>query len=77
MIYNIPGRTASNIAPETVGRLAQLEHVVGIKEASGDLDQMSHVVAACPDDFAVLSGDDSLTLPLLSVGGTGVISTHS
>lgn len=77
VIYNIPGRTASNIAPETVGRLAQLEHVVGIKEASGDLDQMSHVVAACPDDFAVLSGDDSLTLPLLSVGGTGVISTSS
>ena len=77
VIYNIPGRTASNIAPETIGRLAQLEHVVGIKEASGDLDQMSHVVAACPDDFAVLSGDDSLTLPLLSVGGKGVISTSS
>jgi len=77
VIYNIPGRTASNIAPETIGRLAQLEHIVGIKEASGDLDQMSHVVAACPEDFAVLSGDDSLTLPLMSVGGKGVISTSS
>ncbi|MBB83775.1 MAG: 4-hydroxy-tetrahydrodipicolinate synthase [Deltaproteobacteria bacterium] len=77
VIYNIPGRTASNIAPETVGRLAKLQHIVGIKEASGDLDQMSHVVAACPDDFAVLSGDDSLTLPLMSVGGKGVISTSS
>ena len=77
VIYNIPGRTASNIAPDTIGRLAQLEHIVGIKEASGDLDQMSHVVAACPEDFAVLSGDDSLTLPLMSVGGKGVISTSS
>ena len=77
VIYNIPGRTASNIAPETIGRLARLDHIVGIKEASGDLDQMSHVVAACPDDFAVLSGDDSLTLPLMSIGGKGVISTSS
>ncbi|MCR9094542.1 MAG: 4-hydroxy-tetrahydrodipicolinate synthase [bacterium] len=77
VIYNIPGRTASNIAPETIGRLAQLEHIVGIKEASGDLDQIAHVVAACPDDFAVLSGDDALTLPLMSVGGKGVISTSS
>ncbi len=77
LIYNIPGRTASNIAPETIGRLAQLEHVVGVKEASGDLDQIAHVVACCPDDFAVLSGDDALTLPLMAVGGHGVISTSS
>ncbi len=77
VIYNIPGRTASNIAPQTIGRLAQLEHVVGIKEASGDLDQIAHVVAACPEDFAVLSGDDALALPLMSVGGKGVISTSS
>jgi len=77
LIYNIPGRTASNIAPQTIGRLAQLEHIVGIKEASGDLDQIAHVVAACPEDFAVLSGDDALTLPLMSVGGKGVISTSS
>ena len=77
VIYNIPGRTASNIAPQTIVRLAQLEHIVGIKEASGDLDQIAHVVAACPEDFAVLSGDDALTLPLMSVGGKGVISTSS
>jgi 4-hydroxy-tetrahydrodipicolinate synthase len=77
VIYNIPGRTASNIAPQTIGRLAQLEHIVGVKEASGDLDQIAHVVAACPEDFTVLSGDDALTLPLMSVGGKGVISTSS
>jgi 4-hydroxy-tetrahydrodipicolinate synthase len=77
IVYNIPGRTASNIAPETIGRLAQLDHIVGVKEASGSLDQMSHVVACCPEDFAVLSGDDSLTLPLMAIGGKGVISTSS
>ncbi|MBY0400934.1 4-hydroxy-tetrahydrodipicolinate synthase, partial [Myxococcota bacterium] len=77
VLYNIPGRTASNIAPEIIGRLARLEHVVGVKEASGNLDQMAHVIAKCPADFAVLSGDDSLTLPLLAIGGKGVISTTS
>jgi 4-hydroxy-tetrahydrodipicolinate synthase len=77
VLYNIPGRTASNIAPEIIARLARLEHVVGVKEASGSLDQMSHVIAKCPADFTVLSGDDSLTLPLLSIGGKGVISTTS
>jgi 4-hydroxy-tetrahydrodipicolinate synthase len=75
LIYNIPGRTASNISAETVGRLARLDNIVGIKEASGNLDQMAHVIAASPPDFAVLSGDDSLTLPLLAIGGKGVIST--
>ncbi|HPG28497.1 MAG: 4-hydroxy-tetrahydrodipicolinate synthase [Spirochaetaceae bacterium] len=77
VVYNIPGRTASNIAPETIARLARLEHIVGVKEASGNLDQMSHVIAKCPADFAVLSGDDSLTLPLMAIGGKGVISTSS
>lgn len=77
VIYNIPGRTASNIAPETIGRLARLENVIGIKEASGDLDQMAHVIAKSPSDFAVVSGDDSLTLPLLAIGGKGVISTSA
>lgn len=77
VLYNVPGRTSSNIAPEIVGRLARLENVVGIKEASGNLDQMAHVLAKCPADFAVLSGDDSLTLPLLALGGKGVISTTS
>ena len=75
VIYNIPGRTASNITPETLGRLAEIDCIVGVKESSGDLDQVAHAVALCPDDFAVLSGDDALTLPLLSVGGKGVIST--
>lgn len=77
IVYNIPGRTASNIAPDTLGRLARLEHIVGVKEASGDLDQIAHVVAKCPAEFAVLSGDDALTIPLLAVGGKGVISTSS
>jgi len=77
VIYNIPGRTASNISPDTIGRLAQIENIVGVKEACGDLDQIAHVVAACPEDFAVLSGDDCLTLPLMSVGGKGAISTTS
>jgi 4-hydroxy-tetrahydrodipicolinate synthase len=77
IVYNVPGRTASNISAETVGRLARLDNIVGIKEASGDLDQMAHVIARSPSDFAVLSGDDSLTLPLLALGGKGVISTSA
>jgi 4-hydroxy-tetrahydrodipicolinate synthase len=77
IVYNIPGRTASNISAETVGRLARLDHIVGIKEASGDLDQMAHIIARSPADFAVLSGDDAITLPLLSLGGKGVISTSA
>ncbi len=75
IVYNIPGRTASNILPETLAQLAHVEYVVGVKESCGNLDQIAHVVARCPDDFDVLSGDDSLTLPLLAVGGRGVIST--
>lgn len=77
LVYNIPGRTASNVLPDTIGRLAEIEQVVGVKEACGSLDQMAHVIAAVPDDFSVLSGDDSLTLPLLAIGGSGVISTTS
>jgi 4-hydroxy-tetrahydrodipicolinate synthase len=77
IVYNIPGRTASNILPETLAQLAQIENVVGVKESCGDIDQIAHVVAGCPDDFAVLSGDDALALPLLAVGGDGVISTSS
>jgi 4-hydroxy-tetrahydrodipicolinate synthase len=77
VIYNIPGRTASNIAADTVGRLAHLDHIIGIKEASGDLDQMAHIIANSPADFSVVSGDDSLTLPLLALGGQGVISTSA
>jgi len=72
VLYNIPGRTGSNILPETVTRLAELPTIVGIKEATGSLDQASQI--ACSTDLTILSGDDSLTLPLLSVGGRGVIS---
>ena len=77
VVYNIPGRTASNILPATLARLADVEHVVGVKEACGDLAQISEVVARCPESFSVLSGDDVLTLPILAVGGKGVISTTS
>jgi 4-hydroxy-tetrahydrodipicolinate synthase len=77
VVYNVPGRTASNVLPATLARLAELEQVVGVKESSGSIDQMAHVIAAVPDGFAVLSGDDSLTLPLLAIGGKGVISTTS
>jgi 4-hydroxy-tetrahydrodipicolinate synthase len=75
--YNIEGRTASNLLPSTIARLAAHEHIVGVKEASGDLDQMAHIIASCPEDFSVLSGDDSLVLPLLAIGGRGVICTTS
>lgn len=77
IVYNIPGRTASNILPATLAQLAEIETVVGVKEACGDIDQIAHVVAECPEDFDVLSGDDSMTLPLMAVGGSGVISTCS
>jgi 4-hydroxy-tetrahydrodipicolinate synthase len=75
--YNIPGRTASNILPATMARLADVEQIVGVKEASGDLNQVSAVIAQCREGFCVLSGDDALTLPILAVGGCGVISTTS
>jgi 4-hydroxy-tetrahydrodipicolinate synthase len=77
VVYNIPGRTASNMSPATLARLADIEQVVGVKEASGDLGQISEIVARCPEGFCVLSGDDALTLPILAVGGVGVISTSS
>src|ERR671937_1064209 len=72
VLYNIPGRTGSNILPETVARLAELPPVVAIKEATGSLDQASHIASLC--DLTILSGDDSLTLPLMAVGGRGVVS---
>jgi 4-hydroxy-tetrahydrodipicolinate synthase len=72
VIYNIPGRTAGNILPETIARLAEIPSVVAVKEATGSLDQASHVASLC--NLTILSGDDSLTLPLLSIGGRGVVS---
>ena len=77
LYYNIPGRTASNIEADTQARLAEIPNVVGVKEASGDLGLMAEVIARTPDAFTVLSGDDALTLPLLAVGGRGVISVSS
>jgi len=75
VVYNIPGRTASNIRPDTMARIAEIPHVVGVKEASGDIVQIAEVVTRCSADFAVLAGDDAVTLPLLAVGGRGVVST--
>jgi 4-hydroxy-tetrahydrodipicolinate synthase len=72
VLYNIPGRTGSNILPETMARLARLGPIVAVKEATGSLDQASQIMALC--DLTILSGDDSLTLPLLSIGGRGVVS---
>ncbi|HOI55972.1 MAG TPA: 4-hydroxy-tetrahydrodipicolinate synthase [Phycisphaerae bacterium] len=72
VLYNVPGRTAVSMAPQTVARLAQLKNVVAIKEASGSMDQTSEILSLC--DITVLSGDDSLTLPLMAIGAKGVIS---
>jgi len=77
MIYNIPGRTGVNVEPSTLLRLAEITNVVAVKEASGNLNQMSEICAGAPDGFLVYSGDDSLTLPLLAVGGVGVVSVAS
>src|SRR5947209_8077244 len=72
VLYNIPGRTGSNMLPETIARLAELPNIVAIKEATGSLDQASQIVALC--NLTILSGDDSLTLPLMSIGGRGIVS---
>lgn len=74
IVYNVPGRTASNILPATIARLAQIKNIVAVKESSGNLDQVSEIVRTVPKDFMVYSGDDSLTLPILAVGGVGVVS---
>ncbi|WP_437132543.1 4-hydroxy-tetrahydrodipicolinate synthase [Bacillus atrophaeus] len=77
MLYNVPGRTVASISPETTIRLAEIQNVVAIKEASGDLDAITKIVAETPEDFFVYSGDDGLTLPVLSVGGRGIVSVAS
>jgi len=77
VLYNIPGRTGVNCLPETVARLAEVPTIVAIKEATGSLDQASDVRQRTPPEFLIYSGDDSLTLPMLAVGGTGVISVAS
>ncbi|HUC54678.1 MAG TPA: 4-hydroxy-tetrahydrodipicolinate synthase [Candidatus Cybelea sp.] len=77
ILYSVPGRTGVNIEPATVKRLAGIENIVGIKEASGSVAQMAAILNAVPDDFVVLSGDDAITLPVVSLGGRGVISVVS
>ncbi len=74
VLYNVPGRTGCNIEPRTVARLAAVPNIVGVKEASGNMTQMCEVVRLVPETFIVLSGDDALTLPLMAVGGRGIIS---
>lgn len=75
--YNIPSRTGVNLMPEMVAKLSRIDNIVGIKEASGSIKQMSDVINLCSDDFSVLSGDDIFTLPLLTIGGAGIISVIS
>jgi len=77
IVYNVPTRTGSNITPETLARLARVPNVVGVKEASGSLAQVMEILAACGPDFAVYSGDDGLTLPIMAAGGKGVIAVTS
>ncbi|MBF2064797.1 MAG: 4-hydroxy-tetrahydrodipicolinate synthase [Calothrix sp. C42_A2020_038] len=77
LLYNVPGRTGQNLQPETVARLAEVNNIIGIKEASGNLDQASEMRRLTPPEFHIYSGDDSLTLPLLSIGAKGVVSVAS
>ncbi|MGH9383336.1 MAG: 4-hydroxy-tetrahydrodipicolinate synthase [Vicinamibacterales bacterium] len=77
VLYNVPGRTGCNIESATLARLATIPHVIGVKEASGNITQMVEICRVVPPEFIVLSGDDALTLPLMSIGGRGVISVAS
>ncbi|HEY9421417.1 MAG TPA: 4-hydroxy-tetrahydrodipicolinate synthase [Thermoanaerobaculia bacterium] len=77
VVYNVPGRTGLNVDPGTLSRLAEIETVVGVKEASGNISQMAAIFQEVPESFAVLSGDDAITLPLIALGGVGVISVVS
>jgi 4-hydroxy-tetrahydrodipicolinate synthase len=77
VVYNVPGRTGTNVTPETWQRLASIDNVVGVKEASGDIGQIVQICHAMPKTFAVLSGDDAVTLPVMALGGAGVISVVS
>jgi 4-hydroxy-tetrahydrodipicolinate synthase len=77
VVYNIPGRTASNILPETIARLSQIENIVGVKEASGSMQQVIEIIAAAEPGFAVWSGDDVMTLPIVAAGGAGAIAVSS
>jgi 4-hydroxy-tetrahydrodipicolinate synthase len=77
VLYNVPGRTAANIEPATLGRLALIPNIIAVKEASGNLSQIADVFNAVPESFLVFSGDDAVTLPVISLGGSGIISVAS
>lgn len=77
IIYNVPGRTNSNIAPETVGRLSRIANIIGIKDATADMEQLVHTLAACDDRIECYSGDDASVMPFMAMGGRGVISVVS
>ena len=77
VVYNVPGRTGCNVEPATLARLATLPNIVGVKEASGNVTQMAEICRLLPKSFLVLSGDDALTLPLMAIGGRGIISVAS
>jgi 4-hydroxy-tetrahydrodipicolinate synthase len=77
MLYNVPGRTGVNIDVKTVARLAEVRNIIAIKEASGNVVQMSEIIAAVPEDFMLLGGDDPLTVAVLAIGGRGIVSVAS
>ena len=77
LLYNVPGRTGQNLQPQTVARLAEIENIIGIKESTGNIDQASQMRRLTPSEFQIYSGDDYMTLPLLSVGAKGIVSVAS
>jgi 4-hydroxy-tetrahydrodipicolinate synthase len=77
VVYSVQGRTGVNVEPATLARLAQISNIVGVKEASGNITQMANIIQQVPESFAVLSGDDAITLPLIALGGRGIISVAS
>ncbi len=77
IVYNVPPRTSVNILPDTLARLAEIENIIGVKEASGDLSQIAEIATRAPEGFKIFSGDDSVTLPVVALGGAGVISVAS
>src|SRR5438309_3171434 len=77
ILYNVPGRTAANLEPATLARLAEIPNIVGVKEASGNMTQIAEAINPVPENFLVFSGDDAVTLPVIALGGVGVISVAS
>jgi 4-hydroxy-tetrahydrodipicolinate synthase len=77
MLYNIPGRSAVNILPDTIIRLSKISNIIAVKEASGDLSAMTHIIANTDNDFLLYSGDDGIAIPVLAIGGVGVVSVAS